>query len=673
MKRRLALAIGLVVGAAAVVAGAAAPAQASGNPWYDKYVAMDAAVGDDLYQSGDSATLGWGESYILQSYLDVYRVSGDTRWLDKIVTHVDGMVATADDDDGDGYLGWSTARYSPVEVANGGMETGASGDSTLPASWKRFQTTSANAYRTTDRAVGSYAARINSDGQLWRKLYQPVIAYHPNTMYTLQFYARTNGSAAGGRAYLIDQTDDTILCSVVVTSTTWKHHSTECRTPAAAGRPLEVWIGHNDYRVAGGQAYFDEVKLNGQFPYQVHDGMVGTAMAHFVRLVHQTPALQARYQAKADAYRTFLENELVPRWESSSFIGNTWVSLSSTTGTYKQSPKFDAFSHTRNWTYLPYNQSLAYTRMLLVLNEVNGNATYLDRARRNGQYFKNALTLSGDDYIWKYAYYSSGAEDVSHANIDIGAARELYERGLVFTATDMQRFTNTLTTRMWNGSLTAPTVKKLVDGTGDTSYSRYLVEWADYAQWAKAIFSIIGEQYRNSTGQGSYDMLALARIMKWDRAKLVNQGFELATSFDATQPAQWNRVNSSATTAFRDSANAYTGRYGLTIAATGGTAQLVHQSWEGWRPATSYTLTFAGKTDGTAAGGLVYVKNETTGAVLANVPFTGTSWAAKSVAFTSPAAAGDVVRVYIGNQDATVTGGRAHVDDIRIRATGDPW
>lgn len=672
MKRKaLAAAIAMVLGAAMIVAPAG-PAQASGNPWFDKYVAMDAAVGDDLYRSADSATLGWGESYILASFLDVYQVSKDTRWLDKVVTHVDGMVADADDDDGDGYLGWKTARYSPPEVANSGMETGASGDSTLPASWKRFQTTSVNAFRTTDHAVGSYAARIDSDGLLWRKLYQPMGTYHPNTVYTLQFHAKTNGSAAGGRAYMIDQTTDTILCSVVVTSTVWKHHSTECRTPAAAGHPLEVWIGHDDYRIAGGRAWFDEVKVNGQFPYQVHDGMVGTAMAQFVRLIHQTPALQARYAAKADAYRAFLETELVPRWESSSYIGNTWVSLSSTTGTYKQSPRFDAFSHTRNWTYLPYNQSLAYTRMLLVLHEVNGNATYLDRARRNGQYFKNALTLSGDDYIWKYAYYSSGAEDVSHANIDVGAARELYNRGIVFTATDMQRFTNTLTTRMWNGSQTAPTVKKLVDGTGDTSFSKYLVEWAEYAQWAKVILPIVAGQYRNSTVQGSYDMLALARIMKWDRAKLVNQGFELATSFDATQPAQWNRTGTAATM-FRDSANAYSGRYGLTIKATGGAAQLAYQSWEGWRAATSYTLTFVGKTDATAAGGWVYVKNQTTGAVLASVPFTGTAWTARSIAFTSPAAASDVVWVYVGNHDATVTGGQAHVDDLKIRATTDPW
>lgn len=672
MKRLLACLIGSVVGmaAAAVIPGAAA--YASGNAWYDKYVAMDAAVGDNYYQSADSATLGWGESYLLNSYVDVYRLSRETRWLDKMVTHVDRVIADADDEDADGYRGWKTARYSPVEISNGGMETAASSDSTLPASWVRFQTTSANALRTTDRYAGSYAVRLDSDGQLWRMLYQPMAAYHPNTDYTLQFYAKTNGSAAGGRGYVRDKTTGQVICSVQVTSTAWAYYKTECRTPAVAGHQLEVWVGHTDYHVAGGRAWFDDVKITGQFPYMVHDGMVGSSIAQFIRLVYQTPELQAAYLAKAAAYRTFLETHIVPRWESSSYIGNTWASLSSTTGTYTQSPRFDAFSHTRSWTYLPYNQSLAYTRMLLILYQVNGNATYLDRARRNGQYFKNALTLSGDDYVWNYAYYASTIEDVSHANIDLGAARELYEHGIVFNATDMQRFTNTLTTRMWNGSLTAPTVTRRVDGTGDTEFSKYLVEWAEYAQWAKAIFSIVAEQYRQSTTNGAYDMLALARIMKWDRSKLVNQGFELATSFDATQPAQWVRQTSTPSAAIRDSANARSGRYGLTITSAAGAAQQVYQSWEGWHPATSYTLAFFGKTDGGGAGGRVYVKNETTGAILASVPFAGTEWTSLTATFTSPATAGQVVRVYIGNDNAAATG-KAHVDDISLRVTTDPW
>ncbi|MEV4760354.1 hypothetical protein AB0J86_35355 [Micromonospora sp. NPDC049559] len=655
----------------ALLGATAGPARASGNDWYDRYVAMDAAVGDSSYTSRDSATLAWGESYILSSYLDVYQLTRDTHWLDRLVTHADRIIANADDQDGDGYLGWSTSRYSPQELLNTGFETATSGDSTMAANWVRWQTNSTTARRTTDRVGGSYAMQINSDGALWRKVYQQLGAYEPNTVYDLKFSAKTNGSAAGGRAYLIDDTTGTILCSKAFTNTAWTAFSLECRTPAATGHALQVWLGHNDYRVSGGSAYFDNVSVSGRFPYMVHDGMVGTPIAQFVRLAQRTPSLPAAYHERAAAYRAFLENEIVPRWESSAYIGNTWVSG---TGTYQQSPRFDAFSHTRPANnYLPYNQSLAYARMLLVLQQVNGNATYLDRARRTGQYFKNGLTLADDAYTWRYASYSAAgsAEDTSHANIDIGAARELYESGNIFTATDMQRFTNALTTKMWNGSLTAPVVTKFVNGTGDASMSIYLVEWAEYAQWAKNIFPIVAEQYRDLAGNSAYTMLALARIMKWDRSKLVNQGFELATSFDATQPAQWNRVGSTATTMFRDPANAFEGGYGLTIRSTGGAAQQANQTWENWRPGTSYTVSFVGRAEG-AAGGRVWVLNETTGAVLASAPFTSADWTPVSVEFTSPGVATQTVRVYVGNADPSAAGA-AHLDNLGIRATGDAW
>jgi hypothetical protein len=306
-----------------------------------------------------------------------------------------------------------------------------------------------------------------------------------------------------------------------------------------------------------------------------------------------------------------------------------------------------------------------------VLQQVNGNATYLDRARRLGIYFKSALRLRGDGYAWPYATFSPTMEDVSHANIDIATARELFERGLVFTAADMQRFANALTQTMWNGSSTAPVVSRYVDGSGDTSLSIFLADWTEFAQWAKVVLPIVAEQYRNRTANSSYSLLALARIMKWDRSKVVNQGFELATSADATQPAQWNREGSTAATAFRDSAHAYEGRYGLTIRSTAGAAQRVYQTWEGWRPATSYTVSFTGKATG-AAGGRVWVYNETTGAVLADVVFTDTAWAETSVELVAPAAAGDVVRVYVGNADPAAAG-TAHVDGVKLRVTGDSW
>jgi hypothetical protein len=126
-------------------------------------------------------------------------------------------------------------------------------------------------------------------------------------------------------------------------------------------------------------------------------------------------------------------------------------------------------------------------------------------------------------------------------------------------------------------------VSRYVDGTGDTSLSVYLVDWTEFAQWSKAIFTIVAEQYRTRYASDAYTMLALVRIMKWDRSKLVNQGFELSTNGDATQPAQWNRDGSTAATAFRDPTNAFEGGYGLTVHSVAGAAVHVELRGKGVR------------------------------------------------------------------------------------------
>lgn len=638
---------------------------ASSNVWYDKYVAAEAVIGDDYYNSTDSANLAWGEAYILRSYLDLYSLTGATSWLNKFTTHVDAITANANDDDNDGYLGWSTWNYSAEQVANGGFETAAAGDSTLPASWTRWQSTSATAFRqTTNKQSGSWGLELVTNGTSWQRLHQTLPAYHPHSPYILQFYGKTNGSAAGGRAYIYDATTSTVLASISFTETAWTRKELKFITPNVAGHTLQVWLSHNSYSVTGGRAYFDGVSVLQNISWMVHDGQVGLPMAEFVRLVADTPALQASYLTKANAYQAFLQNHIIARWESSPAIGNTWVSLSATTGTYK-------FPTSSN--HLPYNQSGVFLNMLMVMHDITGNATYLDRAKRGAQFFKNNLTTSGTSYVWNYADYSSTVEDTSHANLELSHAWEMFNLGQVFVGADMDKFTSTLMNLMWNGSTTAPVVTSYVNGTGDGSKSMILENWMEFAQFSMTLPVIAEEQYRTASIGSGYQLLTLSRIMKWDRSKIVNQGFELKTSTDATQPAQWNRVNATAATVYRDSANAYAGFFGLTVKANGTTAQLAQQTWTKWLPSTSYTLSFMGKTDGTAAGGKVYVKNETTGAVLASVTFTDTTWTAKSVTFSSPAAATDVVRTYIGNNDITVADGKAHVDNLKLKVSSDAW
>ncbi|WJH36547.1 hypothetical protein N6H14_12785 [Paenibacillus sp. CC-CFT747] len=305
--------------------GVSLPARASGNLWYDKYTALEQSIGGQYYTSPESGTLAWSESYILRSYLSLYQSTKNTAWLDKFTTHSDTILANANDNDGDGYLGWDTYSYSPLDVPNEGFETASATDSTLPDGWVRFQSTSATAYRSN--AAGEYnndswGLVLKTNGTSWQKLYQPFTGYEPNTHYVLRLYGKTNGSAAKGQAYVYDRTAGTILGSVTVDGTTWSFYSVEFTAPAA-GHTLELWLGHQSYNVTGGTAYFDNVKVSARYPYLVHDGMTTLPMAEFVRLVASDSSLSA-YQTKAATYRSFIENEIVPRWESSSYIGNSW-------------------------------------------------------------------------------------------------------------------------------------------------------------------------------------------------------------------------------------------------------------------------------------------------------------------------------------------------------------
>lgn len=310
----------------------------------------------------------------------------------------------------------------------------------------------------------------------------------------------------------------------------------------------------------------------------------------------------------------------------------------------------------------------------MTLYDVNGNSTYIDKVKKQNTYFKNRLIANGTAYKWYYNGTSGTIEDTSHGMIDIGSAIDMFRHGLVFSGDDMEKFTDTLTEVMWNKSITSPTVTKYVDGTGDTTtYTRSLINWLELSQFDKNVWPIAAEQYRNYTPSKSTDFQVLSQIMKWDPVKLVNQGFELKSSFDSTQPARWVRWQSDSTTVYLDSTNRSTGDYGLTIKANGTSWQKLYQTWDGWIPSATYVVTFDGKTDGTGAGGEIVIRNETTGTVLASYNFINSTWQTMTFTFTAPSNATDTVRVYLGNKNYTVTGGKAHFDNVKIKKSDDSW
>lgn len=691
-KKCFAIAVALCVSVASSL-----PAAASGNPWYDKYVAFETAgpaINPDTSTSKDSGVLAFQESYMLRSFLSLYQSTQNTDWLDKFVVRADRVKSNAEDLYGDGYLGWETKWYSPSLVTNGAFASAAPGDSTLPAGWTRSLSTSATAYRSGTSGDykppasvcggDTHGLVLKTNGISWQKLYQPLGAYEPNKKYNVRFDAKTNGSAAKGRAYVVDSSSgNAILGSVVFDRTDWGLVEFDFTTPGTAGHTLQLWLAHDDYSVSGGTAYFDNVAVSAYYPYILHDGIIGTVMAEFIRIVYDDTANLSSYLSTANSYKTFIENELVAKWEDpASYVGNTWVNASATEGYYKEPSTRDTFATPATLDPLPYNQFLIMAELLPIMYGINGNADYWVKAQKMGQFFKNDLTTlstsAGDAYSWGYLSFDTKKEDISHANLDISAAIELYSAGQVFNATDMERFTRTLTEKVWNQSTTSPLLHNYVDGSQgsacqDFMWTYDMPGWMELALFDETAWDIGAGMYASRTPGRKLEALVLAKLMEWDPAKLANRGFEWPSKNDATLPVRWTRSQSTSATAYMDAANKKSGKYGLTLVSNGASWQKVYQEWTGYTASSSYVLTFDAKTDGSQAGGRIWIVDATSGATLQSYSFFNGSWQTHTVSFTSPANASNQVNIYLGHNDYQVNGGNAYFDNVVIKKPNDSW
>ena len=116
-----------------------------------------------------SSALAWGESYYLNAYIKMYRVTGDARWLDKVIDHFDRMAANMVDHDGDGISGWQADRYSVSRMrARGAAQPGDGADPARRGAWSRTssrptrrstRSTASSAPGTTASRCGGWAAR----------------------------------------------------------------------------------------------------------------------------------------------------------------------------------------------------------------------------------------------------------------------------------------------------------------------------------------------------------------------------------------------------------------------------------------------------------------------------------------------------------------------------------
>ena len=231
----------------------------------------------------------------------------------------------------------------------------------------------------------------------------------------------------------------------------------------------------------------------------------------------------------------------------------------------------------------PTTRNLALGDTYVWLYAADHQAADATRATKLGNALKSHLATQHNNtaYVWRCADrllpgdYSSNSspENLSHANVNIHFVIDAYQNGLVFNATDLTRFSSTLTNVMWNQSLTNPVVVQYVNGTGNSSMSQYLFWWTGLAACSPEAH--LGGRRRGPRtrrtlvhGLAPTAMLAASELVAtlYQGGLLTQNGsFETAAAGDASLPLGWTRTAFLSQTVRRDSTHHATGNWGLAL------------------------------------------------------------------------------------------------------------
>jgi hypothetical protein len=279
--------------------------------------------------------------------------------------------------------------------------------------------------------------------------------------------------------------------------------------------------GVSDYRGESNECWRNtSYQSDGEpYCYAVHSGMIAAPIAEFVLLVRNRPD-QAKLlaydgQSYADKAADYLEKlRLVIASHDDEFV------KSGTGGGY-------AFQDDADFTccpgkIVPLNQSHAMGQLLLTMGNITKDSRYFDKARRLANSFKNSLTIgSHDEYLWNYwgDAYSAPGEDISHAALSLNFAAMAASYGVVFTAEDMTRFSNTFMASIYHDS---ETFADCVGGgsLNGNAYKAQAGRWLVLAPWRLSIYQAVRDYYdqafpADSIGSGSI-LLGLAYLAEFE-------------------------------------------------------------------------------------------------------------------------------------------------------------
>lgn len=249
------------------------------------------------------------------------------------------------------------------------------------------------------------------------------------------------------------------------------------------------------------------------YAYTVHDGMILTAIAEFVRCVLTNQPVLSAYKAKADYYLGILISKFANRWDFCYKTLRPLENLTTEVGLFVMPKWCTGYAGIPPGMSLPFNQSNAFARFLLKLYAVTGNNDYLTKAEQmaNMMRYRALKTTPAGGVYWDYAadlLATDGTRympisDVSHSNIDASFIFEMEAHGNVFDQTTINQIKYQLLNVIWDKTKNVSHV--FMDGSDQNStipidnLSGYALFGADPAV-AHAVWSMISNPASKAGG-----------------------------------------------------------------------------------------------------------------------------------------------------------------------------
>ena len=213
----------------------------------------------------------------------------------------------------------------------------------------------------------------------------------------------------------------------------------------------------------------------------------------------------------------------------------------------------------------------------------------------------------------------------------------------------------------WDESYALSSYLTMYSTTGSTSYLNEFVTQAN-----RILQDATNVLHNGYLGWATFD---------YSVNMIANGTFSSAANSDATLPAGWTRLHSTASTAYLNPALSDAGSPVVTINTSPSHGQQVLETptWnslvsqnKAYEPNTAYRLDFDAKTNG-VAGGEAVVYDATTKTVVAQKVFTAATWQSYSITFTTPQAAGHNLILELSNYQATIAGGSVSFAKIAMQ------